>query len=107
MFGHIAAFEWRYQLKSPVFWVGCLIFFLLAFGSVTSDNIQIGGRGNVNINSPFAIVQTLGILSVFAVFIVVAMVAGTVLRDDDTCFAPILRSTRLTRGAYLGGRFSG
>ncbi len=107
MFRHIAAFEWRYQLKSPVFWVGCVLFFLLAFGSVTSDNIQIGGRGNVNVNSPFAILQTLGIMNVFAVFIVVAMVAGTVLRDDDTGFAPILRSTRMTRGAYLGGRFAG
>jgi len=107
MFRHIATFEWRYQLKSPVFWVGCVLFFLLAFGSVTSDNVQIGGRGNVNVNSPFAIVQTLGIMSVFAIFIVVAMVAGTVLRDDDTGFAPILRSTRLTRGAYLTGRFAG
>ena len=73
MFSAIARFEWRYQVKSPVFWVGCLIFFLLAFGSVTSDTIQIGGRGNVNVNSPFAIVQTLGILSVFAIFIVVAL----------------------------------
>lgn len=106
-FAAIARFEWRYQLKSPVFWVGCLLFFLMAFGSVASDNIQIGSRGNVNVNAPFAIVQTLGILSVFAIFVVVAMVAGTVIRDDETGFAPILRSTRMGKGAYLGGRFSG
>ena len=31
------------------------IFFLLAFGSVTVDEIRIGGRGNVHKNSPFAI----------------------------------------------------
>jgi aminopeptidase N len=107
MFASIATFEWRYQVKSPVFWVGALMFFLLAFGATTVDTIQIGSRGNVNINSPYAIVQTLGTLSVFAVFIVVAMVAGTVLRDDETGFAPILRSTRLRKGAYLGGRFLG
>ncbi len=107
MFTSIAAFEWRYQVKSPVFWVGCLIFFLLTFGSVTVDQIQIGSRGSVNVNSPFAIVQTLGILNVFAIFVVVAMVAGTVIRDDETGFAPILRSTRMSRGAYLGGRFTG
>jgi ABC-2 type transport system permease protein len=107
MFKSIAAFEARYQLKSPVFWVGCLIFFLLAFGATTVDTIQIGGRGNVNVNSPFALLQTLGILNIFAIFVVVAMVAGTVLRDDETGFAPILRSTRLTKGAYLGGRFLG
>ena len=67
MFAHIARFEWRYQLKSPVFWVGALLFFLLAFGATTVDTIQIGNRGNVNTNSPFAIIQTLGIMSVFAV----------------------------------------
>ncbi len=107
MLASITAFEWRYQVKSPVFWVGCLIFFLLTFGATTVDTIQIGSRGNVNVNAPFAIVQTLAIMSVFAVFVVVAMVAGTVIRDDETGFAPILRSTRLGKGSYLSGRFMG
>ena len=107
MLASIARFEWRYQVKSPVFWVGFLLFFLLTFGATTVDTIQIGSRGNVNVNSPFAIVQTMGIMGVFGIFILVAMVAGTVIRDDDTGFAPILRSTRLTKGAYLVGRFGG
>lgn len=107
MFASVAAFEWRYQVRSPVFWVGVLLFFLFAFGSVTVDTIQIGARGSVHVNAPFAIVQTLGILSLFAIFVVVAMVAGTVIRDDETGFAPILRSTRIGKGAYLGGRFAG
>ena len=107
LFLPVAAFEWRFQWRSPVLWVGFVLFFLLAFGATTSDQIQIGGQGNVNLNSPYAIASTLGILSVFAVFVVVAMVAGTVLRDDETGFAPILRSTRLTKWPYLGGRFSG
>jgi ABC-2 type transport system permease protein len=107
MWAAIAKFEARFQLKSPVFWVGCLIFFLLAFGATTVDTIQIGGRGNIHVNAPFAIVQTVALLNIFALFVVVAMVAGTVLRDDETGFAPILRSTRVTRGAYLGGRFIG
>lgn len=106
-FGAVARFEWRYQLRSPVFWVGFALFFLLTFGATTVDQIQIGSKGNVNLNSPFAIVQTLAVMSLFAIFIVVAMVAGTVLRDDETGFAPILRSTRLGKGAYLGGRFTG
>ncbi|MBN8489163.1 MAG: hypothetical protein J0M20_15745, partial [Burkholderiales bacterium] len=106
-FSAVARFEWRYQLRSPVFWVGFALFFLLTFGATTVDQIQIGSKGNVNLNSPFAIVQTLAVMSLFAIFIVVAMVAGTVLRDDETGFAPILRSTRLGKGAYLGGRFTG
>jgi aminopeptidase N len=107
MLASIARFEWRYQLKSPVFWVGFLLFFLLTFGATTVDTIQIGSRGNVNVNAPFAIVQTMGIMGVFGIFVLVAMVAGTVIRDDETGFAPILRSTRLTKGAYLVGRFGG
>ena len=44
------------------------------------------------------------LFGLFAIFVVVAMVAGTVIRDDETGFAPILRSTRIGKGAYLGGR---
>lgn len=107
MFWPVASFELRQQLRSPVFWVGCAIFFLLTFGSVTVDQIQIGAAGNTNVNAPFAILQTLAVMSLFAVFVHVAMVAGAVIRDDETGFAPLIRSTRLGRGAYLGGRFVG
>ena len=72
-----------------------LIFFLLTFGAVTSDQIQIGSRGNVHLNAPFAILQLTSIMTLFIGFIVVAMVAGVVIRDDETGFAPILRSTRI------------
>lgn len=107
MLRHIAAFEWRYQAKSPVFWVGCLLFFLITFGSVTVDQIQIGSRGNVFINAPFAILSTLALMSLFSIFVIVAMVANVVIRDDETGFAPILRSTRVGKFSYLVGRFAG
>ena len=103
----IAAFELRYQLKSPVFWIGTLIFFLLTFGSVTVDQVQIGSRGNVHVNAPFAILQVMGIMTVFATFVIVALIANVVLRDDETGFAPIIRSTRVTKRDYLVGRYTG
>jgi len=103
----IAAFELRYQLKSPVFWVGCLIFFLLTFGSITVDQIQIGSRGNVHVNAPFAILQVMAIMKVFATFVIVALVANVVLRDDETGFAPIIRTTRVGKRDYLVGRYLG
>jgi len=107
MLGHIARFEWRYQVKSPVFWVGCGLFFLFTFGSVTVDQIQIGARGNVFINAPLAMLQTLGIMSLFSIFVIVAIVANVVIRDDETGFAPIIRATRVTKFGYLVGRFVG
>ena len=107
MLARIAAFELRYQLRAPLFLIGFAIFFLLTFGSVTVDEIQIGGKGNVNVNSPFAITQTVGIMTVFAIFIVTAFVANVIVRDDETGFAPILRATRITKRDYLVGRFTG
>ncbi|MBC7664915.1 MAG: aminopeptidase, partial [Caulobacter sp.] len=107
MFRHIAAFEWRFQIKSPVFWVGCLIFFLMAFGATASDNVQIGSMGNVHKNAPYAIVQALSQLGVFSIFVTVAMVAGVVVRDDETNFASIIRTTSVDKASYLGGRFVG
>src|SRR4051812_48700014 len=107
MLRHIARFELRYQLRSPVFWVGCALFFLLTFGSVTVDQIQIGSRGNVNVNSPYAILQTLSIMSLFSIFVIVAMVSNVVIRDDETGFAPIIRTTSVGKFSYLAGRFVG
>jgi aminopeptidase N len=107
MLSKIAAFELKYQLRAPVFFVGFALFFLLAFGSVTIDEVRIGGRGNVNVNSPFAILQTLAIMSVFGIFLVTAFVANVVIRDDETGFAPIIRATRVTKFDYLIGRFTG
>jgi aminopeptidase N/ABC-type transport system involved in multi-copper enzyme maturation permease subunit len=103
----VAAFELRYQLKSPVFWVGCLIFFLLTFGSITVDQVQIGSRGNVHVNAPFAILQVTAIMTLFATFVIVALVANVVLRDDETGFAPIIRATRVSKRDYLIGRYVG
>ncbi len=107
MLAKIAAFEIRYQLRSPLFVVAFLIFFLLTFGSVTVSTIQIGARGNVNINSPHAILQTISIMNLFAIFVVTAFVANVIVRDDETGFAPILRATQITKFDYLVGRFIG
>jgi ABC-2 type transport system permease protein len=107
MFRHVAAFEFRYQLRSPVFWTTTLLFALLTFGAVTSDQVQIGSIGNVKKNSPFAIANTLGIMAIFAVFIMAAFVSNVVVRDDETGYGPIVRATRVSAFDYLFGRFTG
>ncbi|MFG5409617.1 hypothetical protein ABXN37_17880 [Piscinibacter sakaiensis] len=107
MLAHVAAFEARFQARSPLFAVACALFFLLAFGSVTIDEIQLGARGNVNLNAPFAIAQAVSILNLFGIFIVTAFVANVVIRDDETGFAPIVRATRVGWLTLLTGRFAG
>lgn len=107
MFAGILGFEWRYQRRNPVFWVAIVIFFLLAFGATTVDQIRIGSGGNVHKNAPFAIAQMMQILTLFYMFVSTAFVANVVVRDDDTGFGPIVRATRVTKSAYLFGRFGG
>ena len=107
MFAKVAGFEFRYQVRSPVFWVAFGIFFLLTYGATTIPQIHIGSGGNTHVNAPYAILEELGIMSVFAIFALTAFVANVVVRDDETGFGPIIRSTRITKFDYLFGRFTG
>ena len=107
MFAKIALFELRYQLRNPVFWVATVIFFLLTYGAMASDDITIGGGGNVNANSPVAIVTTHMILTLFFMFVTPAFVANVIVRDEESGFGPLIRSTQVSKFSYLFGRFTG
>ena len=107
MFGKIARFELGYQFRNPVFWVVSVLFFLLPFGAMTTEQIQIGGGGNIHKNAPVAIAQISQILTLFYMFVTTAFVANVIVRDDESGFGPMVRSTRVTRFDYLMGRFLG
>lgn len=103
----IAAFEIRYQLKNPVFWVSAAIFLLLGFGIAASSNVSIGTPGAVQENSPFAVTIALALLSLFYLFVITSFVANAVVRDDATGFGPMIRATPVGRSSFLAGRFLG
>jgi len=103
----LAAFEIRYQLRNPVFWVSTLIFFLIGFGISASDNVSFGSPGAVHENSPFTITIAMAIISIFYLFVITAFVANAVVRDDVTGFGPMIRATPVGRTSFLGGRFLG
>lgn len=107
MFLKVASFEFRFQRRSPIFWVTAILFFLLTFAGMTVDEIQVGGGGNVHANSPFAISTQHLVWTIFFMFASTAFVANVVVRDDETGFGPILRSTRIRKFDYLIGRFAG
>ena len=107
MFGKIASFEFRYQLRQPVFWVATGVFFLLTFGATVADQIHIGDSSFVHKNSPFAIAQIALIWSVFFMFVTTAFVSNVIVRDEETGFGPIVRTTRISKFDYLFGRFLG
>ncbi|WP_332660251.1 ABC transporter permease/M1 family aminopeptidase [Brevundimonas sp.] len=107
MFGKIASFEFRYQLRQPAFWVIAIVFGLLAFGAVASENVSLGSGGNVLKNAPYSLATAHIIFNVFFMLATTAIVANVVARDTQTGFGPMILSTRITKGAYLYGRFFG
>ncbi|MEA3003655.1 MAG: type transport system permease protein [Sphingomonadales bacterium] len=106
MFRRIAAFEFRYQVKNPVFWVAVILFLLLGFALAASPAFPLGG-GNVHRNSPVALMRLQVSFNLFYMFVTTAFVANVVVRDDETGFGSIVRSTPITRFQYLIGRFAG
>jgi len=108
MFARVAAFEFRYQLRSPVFWAVLALFFLLTFGAMASSEISIGDPNtSVHKNGALSLAMTQMIMAVFFMFVSTAFVANVIVRDDETGFGPIIRATRITRFDYLFGRFTG
>ncbi len=107
MFFEILRFEWRQQLRAPLFWIIAVAFGALAFTLVTTDAVIIGGAsGNVLRNAPMVIVRLLSVLTVFSTFLVTVFVAGAALRDFEQRTSELVFTTPVGRGAYLGGRFA-
>ena len=108
MLARIAAFEIRYQLRQPLFWIVGGIFFLLAFFAITTDAVTIGGSiGNVHRNAPFVIMQTLLTLTALGTFLTTAFVAGSVHRDFELQTDAQFFSLPIRKRDYLLGRFLG
>lgn len=106
MIGRIAAFELRYQLRSPTFWVALFLFFCLGFFNTASDSVQIS-VGAIHENSPMSLGILQGMGSVMYLLVVTAFAANTIVRDDTSGFAPIVRATPVSENQMLFGRFLG
>src|SRR5688572_15588653 len=107
MLGRIAAFEFRYQIRSPLFGAATAFFFLAAFADMAVGKLLTSGGGNVLYNAPHAIIMSHIVASLLFLFVGAAFVSNVILRDDQTGFGPLVRSTRITKFDYLFGRFAG
>jgi ABC-2 type transport system permease protein len=108
MFRQIVRFELRYQLRQPLLWATAAIFAALAFIASSTDALEIGGPiGALNRNAPYVVVRILGGMSLFGIFIVVAFVATSALRDfergtDELVFSRPVRPRDLLLGRFVG-----
>lgn len=107
MFTLMTRFELRYFLRQPSFYVTSLILFLISFLSIASNNVSIGGGGEVFKNSPFAIAITLVTLSLFAMFLVVNFVGSSAVRNQQHQMEELIYSKPLSAFSYQFGHFFG
>ncbi len=107
MLWQMIRFEWRYYLRQPSFYVTSLLFFLMTFFAASSESVQIGGGGEVWGNGPFAVAQTMLVMSLFAMFVVVNFIGNSATRNHSCQMEELIYSKPLTPWQYQLGRFIG
>ena len=107
MLTRIAAFEFRYLLRNPLLWLTAAATFVLFLAGTSVDGFELGNEGGLLKNAAYATLRNYVMISVLFMFVTTSFVANAVLRDDETGFGPIIRSTGITRFEYVMGRFLG
>jgi ABC-type transport system involved in multi-copper enzyme maturation permease subunit len=108
MFLEVFRFECRHQLRSKLFAIVSILFFVMAFLATASEYVNVGGSDRaININATFAIITTQFTFSIIAMFAAVVFVANTITRDYENKTAELFFTTNLRERDYLCGRFLG
>ncbi len=102
----VARFELRYLLRNPLLWVTAAVTFGVFFVAV-SGGLGLVAEGGILGNAAFATLRSYVMVSLSFMFVTTAFVASAVVRDDETGYGPIVRSTPVTKLEYLTGRFLG
>jgi|CXWL01.1.fsa_nt_gi hypothetical protein len=99
----VIAFEWRYQTRQLIFAAA-----LIAMAGFALVLVSTGfGPESANINSPYVVTESLGILGLVAIFVVTFFVANAALRDVEHRMSELIFATPLTTAEWFVGRFLG
>ena len=112
MTGAVVGFELRCRARAISTYVyfflfaglGCLIMAAGA-GGIEGASVSFGGGGKVMVNSPYAIANLTGLLSLFGFLVISAVMGRAAYRDFECRIDPLIFTSRLGKAAYLGGRF--
>ena len=104
---NIARFEFRYLLRNPLLWLTAAMSFAMVFFSMNLEGWELGSEGGLFRNSAYATLRNSLMFTLMFMFVTTSFVANAVLRDDQTGYGPIIRSTPITKFEYVIGRFLG
>jgi aminopeptidase N len=103
----IARFEFRYLLRNPLVWLTGIFAFTLLFCAISFGGFGLGSEGGLLENAAYANLRNYLMMSLVFIFVTASFIANAVIRDDETGFGPIVRSTSITKADYIFGRFLG
>jgi len=96
-------FEWRYHTRRLTFAVTAVGLALMSMVFVQTGY----GPAGIDVNAPYVVMQTLGLLSLLSVFVLTFFCADAALRDDEHDMTGIVFATPVGKPRYLLGRFAG
>ena len=103
MLRELIRFEWRYHTRQIAFPVGVLFF--LGMGFILP--VLGYGPGGTHLNSPFVVMQSVGMLSLLTIFVLAVFCANAVSRDAEHGMKEIVYATSVGKLRYLAARFAG
>lgn len=101
MLKSLIRFEFQYYFRLPIYWLGCLVFFLLGLACAAGN---FGGP-EVYTNGPYAIGMMVGLFSLAAIFISTLLASQVLIRDNNYGMESFIFSTCLTKRDYFLVRF--
>ena len=107
MFGRVAAFELRYQLRRPAFIISLAIFTVLAFLIATAIGLAPVKGKAPPIDEPRFLVLVFGAFSLFGMFVPLAILADVALRDTESKMDELIRATPAPVTSYVLAKFTG
>ena len=112
MFWSVARYELKYRMTRVSTHVYALVFFALALllglsaaGAFEGVDMTAGAR--VFANSPYMIAGLVTTLGLFGVVVTASFMGQALVKDFEHTVHPLLFTTPLSKGAYLGGRYAG
>jgi len=107
MFKEFFLFELKHWMKNPLVYIFLLVNFAMVLAASLIENVILGANmGNVNINSPFALMSYAAFVSLISVVMTTTFVNQAALKDFNNNFSSILFATPMKRSSYLLGRFT-
>ncbi len=108
MWKKIFAFELDYRKKRPATYLYFLIFFILCFAAIGSENVRIGATSEkVLKNAPTVIYSFVLIMTAFGILVSSAVMGVPLYRDIEYKTDSFFFSFPITEKDYLLGRFLG